>query len=238
MNHTTPIVIVILVFILFLLVVLITTAVLSQQVLPNANAQQIPSTSTQPSSIPPKLHAVKIISPTKGQQVPVEKDLIISGTSLDNATSHCQVSVKVNNVKPYQSATATGTGGTKDYSKWTFMLTFNYTTIKEGPNNRILAKYSCIDPPSPTSFSSVNVTGVSVAANTSIPQQEQRQQNVTTTSSPQQEQRQQNVTTTSPQQEQRQQNVTTTSPQQKTVICDPKDIILFLRCYYKTFAHK
>ena len=48
---------------------------------------------------------VKITSPTKGQQVPVGKDLPIYGTSIGtNATSNndCKVSVIVNNVKPYQ----------------------------------------------------------------------------------------------------------------------------------------
>ena len=61
---------------------------------------------------------IKITSPTRGQQLPVGKDLTISGTSIANATSNCQVSVIVNNVKPYQNATATGPGGATDYSKW------------------------------------------------------------------------------------------------------------------------
>jgi hypothetical protein len=45
---------------------------------------------------------------------------------------NCQVSVIVNNVKPYQNATATGTGGAADYSKWKFDITSKYTTIKSG----------------------------------------------------------------------------------------------------------
>jgi len=114
-----------------------------------------------------KLHAVKIISPTKNQQVPIGKDLTISGTSIDNLTSSCQVSVIVNSIKPYQPATATGTGGgASDYSKWNFILTSKYTTIKQGPNNKITAKYSCINNPSVVSYSSVNVTGVTMTANT------------------------------------------------------------------------
>ena len=32
---------------------------------------------------------IKITSPIKGQQVPVRKDLTVSGTSIDNATSDC-----------------------------------------------------------------------------------------------------------------------------------------------------
>src|SRR5215212_6025119 len=102
---------------------------------------------------------IKITSPTRGQQVPAGKDLTVSGTSIDNATSNCQISVIVNNVKPYQNATATGTGGAADYSKWKFDITSKYTTIKQD-GNRITSKYECEDNPASKSFSSVNVTGV------------------------------------------------------------------------------
>jgi hypothetical protein len=102
---------------------------------------------------------IKITSPTRGQQLPVGKDLTISGTSIANATSNCQVSVIVNNVKPYQNATAAGTGGAADYSKWNFALTSKYTTVKPG-DNRITAKYECANNSASKGFSSVNVTGV------------------------------------------------------------------------------
>jgi hypothetical protein len=101
---------------------------------------------------------IKITSPTRGQQLPVGKDLTVSGTSIDNATSNCQVAVIVNNVKPYQNATAAGTGGAADYSKWNFALTSKYTTIKQG-DNRITARFECVDNPATKGFSSVNVTG-------------------------------------------------------------------------------
>jgi hypothetical protein len=108
---------------------------------------------------------VKITSPTRGQQVPVGKDLTISGTSIDNATSNdCKVSVAVNKVRPYQNATATGTGGAADYSKWNFALTSKYTTIKPG-ENRITSKYDCANDPNAKLFSSVNVTGVPSSTN-------------------------------------------------------------------------
>ena len=129
--------------------------------------------SSSSSSVLPKLHAVKISSPTKGQQVPIGKDLVISGISLANSTSHCQVSVIVNGIKPYQPATGTGTGGTNDYSKWNFTLTPTYTTINEGPNNKIISKYFCSSDPSLASFYSVNVTGISTATAAPIKQQQQ-----------------------------------------------------------------
>src|ERR671930_589943 len=128
-------------------------------------AQVLPT----PTQLPPKLHAVKITSPTKGQQAPIGKNLTITGTSLGNATSHCRVSVIGNGIKPYQPATAAGSGGATDYSKWNFVLTPKYTTIKEGPNNKITAKYTCSNNPSAISYYSVNVTGTGtpVAANNS-----------------------------------------------------------------------
>ena len=115
--------------------------------------------STTTSSSQQHVPKIKITSPTRGQQLPVGKDLTISGISMDNATSNCQVAVIVNNVKPYQNATAAGSGGAADYSKWNFALTSKYTTIKQG-DNRITARNECVNDPASKGFSSVNVTGV------------------------------------------------------------------------------
>lgn len=115
-----------------------------------------------------KSHSIRINSPTKGQQVPIGQDVPISGitTGTVNATSHCQVSVIVNGIKPYHQANATGPHGVADYSNWKFVLTSNYTTIKEG-QNKITARYTCTSnpnlkflPESVKTFYSVNVTGV------------------------------------------------------------------------------
>ena len=125
----------------------------------NGTAAANGTTSSQKSSSQQRISKVKITSPTRGQQIPAEKDLTISGTSIDNATSNCQVSVIVNNVKPYQNATAAGTGGAADYSKWNFVLTSKYTTIKPG-QNKVTAKFECTNNPDSKGFSSVNVNGV------------------------------------------------------------------------------
>ena len=117
------------------------------------------SSSPKPLSSSQRISKVKITSPTRGQQIPAGKDLTVSGTSIDNATSTCQVAVIVNNVKPYQNATAAGTGGAADYSKWNFALTSKYTTIKQG-ENKITARFECANNPASKGFSSVNVTGV------------------------------------------------------------------------------
>src|ERR671932_1054071 len=113
------------------------------------------------SGSPARMSKVKITSATRDQQLPVGKDLTVSGTSIDNATSNdCKVSVIVNKVRPYQPATATGPGGATDYSKWKFDITSKYTTIKQG-DNRITSKYECANNPDGNSFSSVNLTGIS-----------------------------------------------------------------------------
>jgi hypothetical protein len=101
---------------------------------------------------------VQIISPNKGQQVPINSNsLSISGTSNDDLAKDCRVSVIVNGIKPYQPAKATGPDGANDYSKWNFLLTSNYASIKEGPDNKITAKLVC--QPNLTKWYSVNVTG-------------------------------------------------------------------------------
>jgi hypothetical protein len=190
MNNTTTITTTVLVFSFLLFIVFFTNTIIvyaQQMPLSSSNtATQKPAQSPS-STASPKLHAVKIISPAKGQQIPVGKDLTISGTSIDNATSNCQVSMSVNRVRPYQPATAAGTGGAGagDYSKWNFVLTPTYTTIKPGPDNRITAKYTCTDNPAMASYSSVNVTGVAATAPaaTTTAYELQKQPNTMTTAS-------------------------------------------------------
>lgn len=122
----------------------------------NSIAQPQQQQPYQPSQ---KIHVVKITSPAKGQQIVAGKNLIVSGTSADNTTSNCSVSVIVNGVKPYHLASGNGSTGSKDYSKWNFTLTPAYTSIKQG-QNKITAKFSCTNDPNLISHSSVNVTGV------------------------------------------------------------------------------
>jgi hypothetical protein len=112
----------------------------------------------------PNLHLVKIISPIKGLQVTVNKDLLIDGTSADNITSDCKVSIIVNGVKPYQVAVPNGEAGANDYSRWNFTLKSTYTHIEQG-QNKITSKFSCTNDPNLLSYNSVNVTGVTTNYN-------------------------------------------------------------------------
>ncbi len=102
---------------------------------------------------------LKITSHEQGQEVPVG-ELTISGTSTDNATSDCIVYADVNNIKPFQKATATGPGGTNDYSTWTFTYTDKYNLITNG-TNELTSKLSCVSSPTNlTKWNSVIVVGV------------------------------------------------------------------------------
>ncbi len=102
------------------------------------------------------------VTSSAGSSVPIGQkqgpQLEVSGTSTDNSITDCQVSVIVNNVKPYQQVRANGSGGVNDFSSWNFLLNSSYTTIKEGPNNKITSKIICH--PNLTKWYSVNVTGV------------------------------------------------------------------------------
>ncbi|HZA63843.1 MAG TPA: hypothetical protein VE573_13295, partial [Nitrososphaeraceae archaeon] len=104
---------------------------------------------------------LKIISHQQGQQVPVGQ-LTISGTSTDNPTTDCQVSVDVNDIEPLQNTIATGPGGVNDYSTWQFTYTEDYQLMKEGVNE-LTSKLTCISNP-PTAdlikWDSINVTGI------------------------------------------------------------------------------
>src|SRR5918995_1635001 len=117
---------------------------------------------------------VKIHSPPSGQEVPVG-ELNISGTSTDTADTDCNVLVDVNDIKPLQNTTATGSGGQDDYSNWTFTYTKEYHLITEGPNE-LTSKLSCSENyPNNTSavpmsnftngkskWYSINVTGIAI----------------------------------------------------------------------------
>src|SRR5919107_5117578 len=85
---------------------------------------------------------IKITSPVADQQVPVG-ELTISGISTDNATSDCTVYADWNNLKPFQTAVATGPGGVDDYSTWNFTYTDKYHLITNG-TNELTSKLTCI----------------------------------------------------------------------------------------------
>jgi hypothetical protein len=143
----------------FVLADSIETNILTNKIAYGQNKASSPSLSTTISH-KTKLHAVRITSPVRGQDVPVGKNLVVSGISAtgNSISSNCVVSVIVNGIKPYQNAIGIGPKGQHDYSKWTFLLIPKYTIIKEG-TNKITSKFSCSNSPSLVSYYSLNVTG-------------------------------------------------------------------------------
>jgi hypothetical protein len=104
---------------------------------------------------------IRINFPYPLQQNPFSNGITIFGTSTDNATSECQVSVVLNNIRPYQKAMATGPGGENDYSTWFFMYYSKTSDFIKNGNNEITAKLSCYFAPlSLTKDYSINITGI------------------------------------------------------------------------------
>src|SRR5919197_1390106 len=145
---------------------------------PRTEEMTVTTPSTSPSH---QSMGIKITSPTTGQQVPVvvaRGGLKISGTSTDDVLTDCQVSVIINNIKPYQPANATGSGGKDDYSTWDYFLLSSSSSsskyrpadlIKAGPNNKITAKLVCSTANnSLTKWYSVNVTGIVPVSSSSL----------------------------------------------------------------------
>src|ERR671920_2345446 len=116
----------------------------------------------------PDFVGLKITSHTTGQQVPAG-ELTISGISTDNETTDCTVYADWNNLKPFQTAVATGPGGVNDYSTWRFTYTDKYHLITNG-TNELTSKLTCIsNPTNLTKWYSVNVIGLASGQNQQQP---------------------------------------------------------------------
>jgi len=112
--------------------------------------------------------ALKIVSPVKGQHIPTGTNLTVTGTSSDNSSTNCQISLLLNDLKPYQKTTPTGksSSGGEDYSSWRYVLNNStYSSIKQGIN-KITSKMTCVNTDQPrvtnpgvSRWYSINVTG-------------------------------------------------------------------------------
>ncbi|PWU79156.1 MAG: hypothetical protein DLM72_18695 [Candidatus Nitrosopolaris wilkensis] len=137
-----------------------------------------------------EIPSIRITSPTNGQNISTGSTLTISGSATGtNTTSpstgnnkddnRCYVSVIVNNIRPYQNATAGGPKGVNDYSKWYYTLPTKFGAIKEG-QNKLTGRLSCLQASNINSNSanvttnnlikwfSVNVTGVSTPISSTV----------------------------------------------------------------------
>jgi hypothetical protein len=104
-----------------------------------------------------KLPSVKIVSPSPGENIGANNTLIFRGVSSDNSSSDCQVSIILNDIRPYQPVVPIKQD---DYSSWTFTLGTSYTAIKDG-DNKATAKITCLGTPAnATKWNSINFTGM------------------------------------------------------------------------------
>jgi hypothetical protein len=107
----------------------------------------------------PTIHGVKIHTPRLGDKVSIAvNNLTITGRSVDNQSSHCQVFIIVNDVKPYQKASATGLNGGDDFSQWKYALFPDYAKLKIG-TNKITAKIDCKNPMDMLRYDTINILG-------------------------------------------------------------------------------
>lgn len=88
--------------------------------------------------------SVKIIYPEKEHEINIGSNLEITGTSGYNSDLRCHVSVIINDIKPYQEVTPTGTNTKNVYTTWKYIVDPDYTTINRG-DNKITARLLCSD---------------------------------------------------------------------------------------------
>ncbi|MGH9965286.1 MAG: PKD domain-containing protein [Nitrososphaeraceae archaeon] len=106
-------------------------------------------------------HGVKILSPTKEQELPVNiQNFTVEGVSTDNSTNNCDVSLLLNGVTPYVKASARGQNGTDDFSAWDRL--FNSNLHLNVGENKLTARLLCSDDNSNqiSKYHSVNFTGI------------------------------------------------------------------------------
>lgn len=104
-------------------------------------------------------HGVKILSPTKEQEVPVStNNFKIEGVSTDNSTNNCNVSL-LNGNTPYVEVPSKGQSGSNDFSIWERI--FDSSLPLNVGENKLTAKLLCSDENSNqiTKYHSVNFTG-------------------------------------------------------------------------------
>jgi hypothetical protein len=114
---------------------------------------------SQSSTKSPTIHGVKIHTPRIGDKVSITvNNFTITGKSVDNQSLDCQVFVIVNDVKPYQKASAIGLNGGDDFSQWKYALFPDYAKLKIG-TNKITAKIECKNPMDMLRYDTINIMG-------------------------------------------------------------------------------
>ncbi|MPZ05587.1 MAG: hypothetical protein GEU26_04080 [Nitrososphaeraceae archaeon] len=114
-------------------------------------------------------HGVKILSPTKEQEMPVNtQNFTVEGVSTDNSTNNCDVSLLLNGVTPYVKASSRGQNGTDDFSAWERL--FNSNLHLNVGENKLTARLLCSDDNNDqiSKYHSVNFTGIDETSSSPI----------------------------------------------------------------------
>ena len=113
-------------------------------------------------NIPNDLPKIGITSHRNGSYVYLSPELTIKGTSSDTGNTNCTILTSINNVQPFQNASATGSQGEQDFSNWNSTF-FNSTNLLRLGKNTITSLIVClnVNSNSPTSSSHlINLTGL------------------------------------------------------------------------------
>ena len=105
---------------------------------------------------------VDIISPKNGDSVYLSSGLTIRGTSSDTRDTNCTILTSINNIQPFQTASAIGPQEEQDFSNWTSTF-INTTNMLRLGKNTIISLIVCLNATSntPTSSSNlINLTGL------------------------------------------------------------------------------
>ena len=86
---------------------------------------------------------VKIAYPYKNSNFTINDNMLVKGTSKYNPDLNCVVSLIINDKKPYTVVIPKGTNGTKDFTKWEFVID-KKDTLFYG-KNKITAKNHCLN---------------------------------------------------------------------------------------------
>ena len=114
-------------------------------------------------------HGVKILSPTKEQEVPINiQNLTVEGVSTDNSTNNCDVSLLLNGISPYVKVSSRGQNGPNDFSSWERIFNSNFH-LNVG-ENKLTARLLCSDDGNNqlTKYHSVNFTGTNETSSSPI----------------------------------------------------------------------
>jgi hypothetical protein len=113
-------------------------------------------------NIPTDLPKIGITSHRNGSYVYLSPELTIKGTSSDTGNTDCMILTSINNVQPFQNASATGSQGEQDFSNWNSTF-FNATNLLRLGKNTITSLIVCLDanhnPPTSSSHL-INLTGI------------------------------------------------------------------------------